>query len=589
MRTDLLTDWVGNRDKETYVSLREMERLGWEEFMEDSSYSSFFDSSKELVDVIGRSYRTAKGFLDLMGFEKPVSLKISGSDSMTNGNVVYVSTDVYDDKELSIGEKQDIFIGLTLHEGSHVLYTEFEKIVFIDGNRLKKNLFNIIEDERIERLLAADKPGYANFIEKTKKFYFDKIISFKCKNPVQEIMSLFLYLIRYPKNITWKDVEPFEEILGRIKDVVTPYPTTTRNSSICAKDIYDILREVYEEDAKKEENEEENEDEEGDGGGKEGSVWKTIEKQAGELLDTLDKNALLKTAYSAIRSDMAKEVSKELEERIKEVEKNELDSEDSSVGFSTPNTNMEVYMNSYNRICSYIPAVSKILKIRSEEVKLVMKSVKSGYFDTSKLAEAYQGVPTVFMRDIKVKTEKSTVCVLIDESGSMCGRKILMARDAAVLINESIGKLNNVELFIYGHTADNREHYATSIHVYKEKNKWDKFVLGGVKAHNNNRDGTAIYETALRVRKFTKEPVLFFVLSDGLPQAYRYEGAFAVKHTKDMVMKVEKMGFTVMQIYMEDTSVSPSEMFSKYEVIADISEFPLKLANIIKKAILNKR
>ncbi|MFM7388254.1 MAG: hypothetical protein ACKO5L_08855, partial [Bacteroidota bacterium] len=46
----------------------------------------------------------------------------------------------------------------------------------------------------------------------------------------------------------------------------------------------------------------------------------------------------------------------------------------------------------------------------------------------------------------------------------MCGSKINKAREAAVFINEVFKRLPNVELFIYGHTADQR-YMSTDIRV----------------------------------------------------------------------------------------------------------------------------
>ena len=80
--------------------------------------------------------------------------------------------------------------------------------------------------------------------------------------------------------------------------------------------------------------------------------------------------------------------------------------------------------------------------------------MRSGMLDTGKIAEAFQGVPTVYMREGQVKSDRISVCILIDESGSMYGEGETAARDTAVLLNEAIGTLQNVDLYIYGHSTD---------------------------------------------------------------------------------------------------------------------------------------
>ena len=68
------------------------------------------------------------------------------------------------------------------------------------------------------------------------------------------------------------------------------------------------------------------------------------------------------------------------------------------------------------------------------------------------------------MREGHVKSDRISVCILIDESGSMYGDGERAARDTAVLLNEAIGTLQNVDLYIYGHSTDG----GTALYVYRE-------------------------------------------------------------------------------------------------------------------------
>ena len=56
-----------------------------------------------------------------------------------------------------------------------------------------------------------------------------------------------------------------------------------------------------------------------------------------------------------------------------------------------------------------------------------------------------------------------------------------------------------------------------------------------------NRDGTAILQTAKRIRKFTKEKWLLLDISDGHPAAENYEDEATIKHTRECVKNVERM------------------------------------------------
>jgi nitric oxide reductase activation protein len=243
------------------------------------------------------------------------------------------------------------------------------------------------------------------------------------------------------------------------------------------------------------------------------------------------------------------------------------------------------YEKSHQRVRRYVPAISKIIRGHCREYKLIHRSMRSGVLDTNKLAEAIQGVSTVYIREGEVKSDRVAVCVLIDESGSMSGERIEAARDTAVLLNEAVGSIPQVELFIYGHTGDIRTSRSTELHVYREKGYSPKYALGSVRACCENRDGIAIYEVAQRVRKQTQLPVLFFILSDGAPCAGSYHGESAMNHVREMVNKVEAMQFNVVQVCINH-SYPPERMFKHFVILEDLSTLAISLGRVIKKATM---
>ena len=75
-----------------------------------------------------------------------------------------------------------------------------------------------------------------------------------------------------------------------------------------------------------------------------------------------------------------------------------------------------------------------------------------------------------------------------------------------------------------------------------------------------NRDGTAIFQTAQRIRKFTGKKGLLFVISDGQPASANYSGYPATEHTRKSVEQAERMGFVVIQIAVEP-DIRSKDMF----------------------------
>lgn len=610
---DLMSDWF-ERDGETFTKIRKKGRLGWEKTLEEGdSYSAYLLEAPTQEDLIKRAYNLAKETIIVMDPPFKVNVKITtGSDSGTDGKTVYVSTKMFDDVELSVGEKLDTFLGVTVHEGSHLLFTDLEWLKKMTKPVIK-NIWNIIEDERIEQLCGEHKPGLANFLEKSKYYYFDQYyldyVVPKEKEgkltPFDRIMNCFLHIIRYPKYLKEEEVIEFGHYLLEIKKVIFPYPITTEQAVRAAYRVYDIIKDYYEELEKKSEEERMSSSEGGDGSGEGSEKTPRSEKEISEdafrkLLadamaasESLEKIAGSPTSVPISEggegglksSDLAKEVSKD-RELLGEVCEGtvELGSERDSFFFHAED-NMERYMDSLSRVRRYIPAISKVMKGHCKEYKLIHRSMRSGVLDTNKLAEAFQGVPTVYIREGEVKTDKVAVCVLIDESGSMGGSRIQAARDTAVLINEALGQVPNVELFIYGHSGDEKRGLSTELFVYREKNYAPRYSLGSVRARYQNRDGIAILEVAKRVRKQTKNPVLFFILSDGAPCAGCYVGDSAMRHVKNCVGVAEKMGFSVIQVCINH-SYDPGKMFRNYVVMEDMSTLAVELGKAIKKSAM---
>lgn len=628
----LMDDWF-DRDGKTFVHKRTEGRLGWEASLEsDSAYSEWMLSAPTERELITRAYSLGRDTIVAMDLPHPVRVCISSKASRTDGNSVFIATKVFDEKDMDTSEKLDVFLGLAIHEGCHVLWTDFAA-PRLSSTRLCHSIANVLEDERIEILCGESRPGFANFLEKSKSYYFDlyyKRVTEKTLEkegtPLEKFFDMFLKIIRYPKYLDENLFITYYKYLVKIKAVLVPYPTSTTEVNNAAKKIEEIIYEFYADEMTEEERRKSEgrpkEDEEGHGSG---STEGTCEDSSlGE--DTVSKSAMeseeggevAPRVYSAGDWEVRAKVSKDSDkvsfrettkvfapddsEKVGEVaDEIRKDSEFAEVaeGSITLGTNKDViftkaslspsaemlYQESYNRIRRFIPAISQALKAHAQEYRYVLHGMRSGKIDTGKLAEAYQGVPTVYVREGEVRTDKISVCLLVDESGSMSGTRERAARDTAILLNEALGKVSNVDLFIYGHTGDIRRTGTTEVTVYREHGFDSRKALGGISAKSENRDGTAIYETARRVRLQTKENVLMFVISDGTPAARGYSGSSAISHTRDMVIKAENLGFSIVQICI-NPCYDPKEMFKHFVILSNMDTLSLDLNKVVKAALL---
>ena len=580
---ELLRDWF-ERDGDTFIKVHK-KRAFWESTLKKgSAYSSYLLEAPTHEDLIKRAYTLAKETLVAMNPPFKIGVKVTpgmGADGIpgfSTGKYVCVKTAMLDDEDLSVGERLDVFLGVTIHEGCHILYTNFNDIKELKD--ITRQVFNILEDERIEGICADCKPGLANFLAKSKYYYFDRhYLKKPITTPFGRVMDCLLHIIRYPKYLKKEEIIEFKHYLKKIKKVLVPYPQTTKDTVMAAEKIADIIKEFYREEKK---------------GSEEELMLDSYE--AHDVLDKISGNPeSMPLHFGGNGGVYSDEVSSTLlkggalDKKMCEGMEELGDCE--GTFFALPDGDNPVYKDTYKNslmeIKRYIPAVSKVLKGHCREYKLTHRSMRSGVLDTNKLAEAFQGVPTVYAREGEVKTDKIALCLLIDESGSMNARgKIKSARDAAILINEAASNIPNVELFIYGHSADIRNNGTTNLFIYREKDYAPRFSLGSVHARCENRDGVAIIEVAKRVRKQTKNPAMLFVISDGEPTADKYRGNAAINHTRDCVDKASALGFNVIQVCIQN-SYDPGLMFKHYIILDDMSTFAIELGKVIKKAVVN--
>lgn len=601
---DLMHDWF-ERDGETFIRISDKDRVGWEETLDaGADYSSYILESPTQEDLIRRGYTLASEMLTAMNLPRKVRLRISRTgDSATDLKTVTVCTEYFDDKTLTVGAKLDIFMGLTIHEGCHVLYTTPVKPEDFGVNkRIIHTLWNIIEDERIEEKLGETKPGFARFLEKSRYYYFDQyyldagmIDEVAEKNDAEQLLNLILRIIRYPVYLKEEDFERFGFYLKKIKEILLPFPDSTKAALDAAKRIYEVIRDFYRDKETADSKEASYGEGDADAKGRGSSCGdeeldRKIASDASEMLEGLSKltgaeTADSKEAKTLSDDDMATMV-KDKGGLLGEICEGLVELGSGTDTYFTPApSDASRYEKSHQRVRRYVPAISKIIRGHCREYKLIHRSMRSGVLDTNKLAEAIQGVSTVYIREGEVKSDRVAVCVLIDESGSMSGERIEAARDTAVLLNEAVGSIPQVELFIYGHTGDIRTSRSTELHVYREKGYSPKYALGSVRACCENRDGIAIYEVAQRVRKQTQLPVLFFILSDGAPCAGSYHGESAMNHVREMVNKVEAMQFNVVQVCINH-SYPPERMFKHFVILEDLSTLAISLGRVIKKATM---
>ena len=158
---------------------------------DDSILDNLTDTEKKSLDLykLASSKRAISNFVNIVTNESiPVQFKERG-DSYTDGKTVVIGSKIEQPKDF------DVAVGLALHEGSHIKLSNFKLLNDLynlipthvtDGaikkgiyntQEIVKNLWNYVEDRRIDNYVFKSAPGYRDYYRKMYDKYFnDKLI-----------------------------------------------------------------------------------------------------------------------------------------------------------------------------------------------------------------------------------------------------------------------------------------------------------------------------------------------------------------------------------------------------------------------------
>lgn len=608
----LVKDWFNRRAEDAYTFADDSKRFfSWDKGR--SSYSSFFvrndDSLKIAAKMIGSMYR-------VIGVPKTFKYANNLEGSSLSNPVVQVPLGMLRDEKGNYLDKDpellDAFYGAAIQNAAlATMQTTTEYAMTVRARDAKKAtlkdlLFSVLNTERIDKKLADRLPGYLKFVQKFKDHRHENAKPLEeDAHPQKRLTDLIIKMLRYPADLSETDLEEFEKPVQSIERLLKKHggiPATADECNSMATSLSNIIMK-YKDDEEPPPPPSGGSDDESESG-HEGSESGSPPPSSGKApkmskieLDDFAKEIM----KDLINADEGEHTSSAFEKEFEEFTDDMRDEhsvrmdqnwdhdgivETSKVTFLKATSDPEAYKKTLSKIDVTKAAVlKKLFQRKSKDQAFVMKSMRSGRLDTNKIAEAAQNVPTIYERMGHIKTNKICVGVLIDESGSMGGSKIEKARQAAVFINEVFKKMPDVDLYIYGHTADSPCSGETFLRIYREKGDViDPFALGSVEARYNNRDGDAILAFAKRVRSKTDSQGLLFVLSDGAPAANGYNGKAAIEDTRLKVQKAQSLGFQVIQIAIEE-SVPSRQMFDYFIKMTDIKNLPRDMVTYMSRKI----
>ena len=517
------SDWFGRNSDFTRQG---QDRLFWES--DNEAYSSFLypGTQEQIEQMVSDDAKMTSELQKLVKrFALAASIKSSckSSGSYTNGKQIVISSNIED---ITPKKKLDVMIGLALHEISHCLYTEFSALK--NKNDIQKALINIIEDELIETQLGMTYPGYANFFKAVKYHMFDKLghenLLKKANSELEQIMTLFLYIVRYPKYVCEVDkkiMKTYEELFTKIKNILDSHGClseniagkVTGNSVGAALDIYELLKKYIDENQENNsgENGEGDESSEGEGSEK-SSKSKSFADQEREFSSS-EINEAIKKIQESCDAGTNPPIDNNIRTEVEAMLRTEQSTKKAARLWRT---NGRASSLNKKQIETEASKFSKIIRnisvnnVATKAVTVVNRFLRNGNLDSRLLASAIQGVPTVYQqricKNVKKNEPKFAIVLTLDESGSIneLQRRIFVTYCTAFM--KAFEKDANIEVYVYGH--------ADYLRCYYSKKKKDLDLLYSNYSECGQCESVSYREIINDVKSQTNLPIVMVNFTD---------------------------------------------------------------------------
>ena len=426
---------------------------------------------------------------------------MSRGDSFTDGKSVTISG--------TINEKNfDHVVGLALHEGSHIVYSDFDLFASVRNMRelrnwdltsermeFFRNMINYIEDRRIDNIVFTSSPGYKGYYHTLySKFFNHKTIGKGLRSKEYRGADFESYLFRI---INFTNPDTVLDALPRLRDIYRVIDMknisrlkSTEDSINVAKSVCEIVFKIVDEN--------QSQGSQPDGGSEE------QENQEGGSPNGNGNGTEVDTGDAQMTPDDNAQAGEELNDRVKKqvenifqksqdfldgkTQKSKLTKSDKQIVDALSNSNSELvdagdtktgktpvvvipdltqelidsrafsflYHYTYgndkadaiNEGLRLGAMLGKKLKVRGEEKDLVFTRQNTGKINKRLISELGFGNSNVFSQIVKEKYNRANLHLSIDASGSMSGGKLTKAMTSAVAMVKACEMAGNINVVV---------------------------------------------------------------------------------------------------------------------------------------------
>lgn len=248
----------------------------------------------------------------------------------------------------------------------------------------------------------------------------------------------------------------------------------------------------------------------------------------------------------------------------------------------------EAYMEMYDEVKPFVQNLISAIQALLREFNEEALQRHRRYGPIIEATESYRPDGAFFAKKkLPEDRPNMAMCVLLDESGSMGGYKMEIARKAMIMLERFAAGVG-VPLMVAGHCVRSRgvelNIYSDFISTQPEK---DRYALSAIRAHGCNRDGLPLRLCAEMLAQRPEEIRLMVVISDGAPNDGDYSGEEAFEDIKKTVAEFKRKGLIIYGAAIDDDREVIQELYGKgFLSITDLKSLPKTMVRLMRQNIV---
>ena len=530
----------------------------------------------------------------VLGNTYGVHVRIGGSDACTDGNMIQLPS-----LPVDCGEELLLLVrGFIDHESAHIRYTDFKAFKEAALDAVTKNLFNAIEDWRVENRLAAVFPGCRhNFHELIRRFFVEDATRERA-GEISLALSVLNYVLLTVRS--W-DVPEVSQPLGEeMTSLDTHFPGMRQSLDLILVQIrqecpdtssaIDYARQLahclksWKSPSQEKQHRESGTQTENTSASEKGSEASTPEASAHGTSSAENSCSSAEETGQDILSgipsivdtlpvDMGNWLGKQLEAHAagESGRKVEMAVEGSCEVHLLPDQDREKAV----RMATALKA--RMLGMLQAHTLRHAISGRQGKLETGKLYRLSTGSPRVFQKRASVHKLDTAVHILLDSSGSMHGESIKLAVQACYAVGKALEHLSGISLGITSFPAYRDGKIGVFPLVRHGQKMTDRMQM---QAHGGTPLAEALWWVMrqMLILKETRKVVL--ILTDGVPDD--------VTQCLQALEALRKTGVEVYGIGMKFDCISSLLPDTSSRVISRFEELSPALFEVLQHALLRE-